>query len=77
MQSLILLNVFVYNTKPENDKIFYSSMTFWLSKYPDSVLLRVDFNITLKKTLAQQQQQQQQHNILVIWEWKYLWINLM
>lgn len=56
MQSLSLLidNLYGYNTKAENDKLVDSldkRVTFRLSKYPNSILLKGDFNVTLNDAM--------------------------
>lgn len=53
--TLIIVNIYGYNTKTENDKLLDSleeRIIFWLSKYPNSVLLiGGDFNIALDNTV--------------------------
>lgn len=49
--TLITVNIYGYNTKPENDKLLNSierRLDFWLSRFPNSILLiGGDFNIAL------------------------------
>lgn len=51
----VIVNIYGYNTKLENDKLLDSldaRITSWLSKYPNSTLLiGGDFNVTLNDTI--------------------------
>lgn len=51
----ITVNVYGYNTKPENDQLLdslESKINVWLSKYPNSfILIGGDFNVTLNNAI--------------------------
>lgn len=53
--TFIIVNVYAYNSKPENDNLLCSienRIFFWSSKYPNSIfLVGGDFNITLDNTM--------------------------